>query len=146
MHVIGFTPPGEPLDPVTTVLRTPELRFAGLPDFPFRAHYVTSEAHGTVRIHYVDEGPPGAAETILLMHGEPTWCYLYRHMIPILAGAGFRVLAPDLPGFGKSDKPAGRGDYSYERSVDWMSDWLVQARVHNCTAFVQDWGGSSACG
>ena len=94
---IGFTPPGEPLDPVTTVLRTPELRFAGLPDFPFRAHYVTSEAHGTVRIHYVDEGPPGAAETILLMHGEPTWCYLYRHMIPILAGAGFRVLAPDLP-------------------------------------------------
>eukprot|EP00937_MAST-01D_sp_MAST-1D-sp2_P006668 g6668.t1 len=136
----GFTPPGEPLDPVATVLRTPDARFADLPDFPFRAHYITSEVHGSVRIHFLDEGPRGA-ETILLMHGEPTWCYLYRHMIPILVEAGYRVLAPDLVGFGKSDKPARREDYSYERQVDWMADWLVQVRVFNCTAFVQDWGG-----
>ena len=124
------------------VLRTPEAAFADLPDYPFAAHYVEVEARDAspLRLHYVDEGPRDAAP-ILLLHGEPTWSYLYRKFIPPLAAAGHRVLAPDLIGFGKSDKPASRDDYSYERHVAWMSDWLTQLDLNNITLFCQDWGG-----
>ena len=136
----GFEPQAEPLEPIETILRTPESRFENLKDYPFRPNYVFSESHGKIRIHYVDEGS-ATRGTVLLMHGEPSWSYLYRHMIPPLVAAGFRVCAPDLVGFGKSDKPAKREDYSYERMVDWMSDFLVQAKLFNVTMFAQDWGG-----
>ena len=124
------------------VLRIPEAAFADLPDYPFAAHYVEVNTQGTppLRLHYVDEGPRDAAP-ILLLHGEPTWSYLYRKFIPPLAAACHRVLAPDLIGFGKSDKPASRDDYSYERHVAWISDWLTQLDLHNITLFCQDWGG-----
>jgi len=137
-----FEPPSEPLSPITRILRTPKSRFEGLKDYDFRENFVTSRSHGRVRIHFVDEGPQESNRgTILLMHGEPSWSYLYRHMIPPLASAGFRVVAPDLVGFGKSDKPANRNDYSYERQVNWMSDFVVQTSLSNVTLFAQDWGG-----
>ena len=108
------------------VLRTPEDRFANLPDFPFAPHYRTvTDADGTeLRIHYLDEGPREAAP-VLLLHGEPSWCFLYRHIVADLAARGHRVVAPDLVGFGKSDKPDQRTDYTYERHVAWMSAWLL---------------------
>ena len=89
------------------ILRTDEARFAGLPDYPFSAHYLDVEPG--LRMHYVDEGPAHAAPVVML-HGEPSWSYLYRHMIPLVAEAGHRVLAPDLIGFGQSDKPADVSD------------------------------------
>lgn len=124
------------------VLRTPDAAFTGLPDYPFAPHYLEVGAPGvpSLRLHYVDEGPRNAAP-ILLLHGEPTWSYLYRKLVPPLAAAGHRVLAPDLIGFGKSDKPAERADYSYERHVAWMSDWLARLDLHDITLFCQDWGG-----
>jgi haloalkane dehalogenase len=124
------------------VLRTPEARFAGLPDFPFTPHYVELANGGmpSLRVHYLDEGPRDAAP-VLLMHGEPSWCYLYRHMIPLLAARGHRVLAPDLVGFGRSDKPAARADYTFERHVDWISAWLTALELTDITLFCQDWGG-----
>jgi len=124
------------------VLRTPDERFAGLANYPFAPHYQTvTDADGTeLRIHYVDEGPRDAAP-ILLMHGEPSWSYLYRKFVPILVARGHRVIAPDLIGFGKSDKPAARSDYTFERHVAWMSDWLTALDLTNITLFCQDWGG-----
>jgi len=124
------------------VLRTPNERFADLPDYPFAPHYLTvTDADGTdLRIHYVDEGPRDAAP-ILLMHGEPSWSYLYRKFVPYLTARGHRVIAPDLIGFGKSDKPAARADYTYERHVAWMSDWLRALDLKQVTLFCQDWGG-----
>ncbi|WP_296615332.1 haloalkane dehalogenase [Sphingomonas sp.] len=124
------------------VLRTPDERFAGLADYPFAPHYLmVTDADGTeLRIHYVDEGPRDAAP-ILLMHGEPSWSYLYRKFVPILVARGHRVIAPDLIGFGKSDKPAARSDYTYERHVAWMSDWLAALDLTDITLFCQDWGG-----
>lgn len=124
------------------VLRTPDVRFANLPDFAFAPHYaeIESATGPPLRIHYLDEGPPGAAP-VLLLHGEPSWSYLYRHMIPSLAARGRRVLAPDLVGFGRSDKPAARNDYTFERHVDWMSAWLTALDLRNITLFCQDWGG-----
>lgn len=124
------------------VLRTPEERFADLDDYPFAPHYLTvTDADGTeLRIHYVDEGPRDAAP-VLLMHGEPSWSYLYRKFVPALVAQGHRVIAPDLVGFGKSDKPAARSDYSYERHVAWMSAWLAALDLHDITLFCQDWGG-----
>jgi haloalkane dehalogenase len=92
------------------VLRTPDERFEGLPGYGFAPHYVevaSGDGQGRLRVHYVDEGPSAGAETILLLHGEPSWSYLYRRMVAPLTGAGFRVIAPDLVGFGRSDKPAG---------------------------------------
>mmetsp|Transcript_6281 Transcript_6281/g.7219 ORF Transcript_6281/g.7219 Transcript_6281/m.7219 type:complete len:362 (+) Transcript_6281:61-1146(+) len=139
--LLNFTPPLDPLRPIENVLRTPEDCFQNLKDYPFHPNYVNTRYHGSIRIHYVDEGPKHATETILLMHGEPSWSYLYRHMIPILVRAGFRVIAPDLVGFGKSDKPALQADYSYERHVNWMSDFVIQAELSNITLFAQDWGG-----
>ena len=124
------------------VLRTPDERFACLPDWPFAPRYATVvDADGTdLRVHYVDEGPRDGAP-VLLMHGEPSWSYLYRRIIPALAANGHRVIAPDLIGFGRSDKPAERHDHTYERHVDWMSQWLVQMDLRNITLFCQDWGG-----
>jgi len=124
------------------VLRTPDERFAGLADYPFSPHYLTvTDADGTeLRIHYLDEGPRDAAP-ILLMHGEPSWSYLYRKFVPILVARGHRVIAPDLIGFGKSDKPAERSDYTYERHVAWMSDWLTALGLTDINLFCQDWGG-----
>src|SRR3974390_1887105 len=126
------------------VLRTPDERFAALEGYPFEPHYVevpTGDG-GTLRVHYVDEGSPHAGERILLMHGEPSWSYLYRKMIPLLEGAGFRVIAPDLVGFGRSDKPAHRQDYTYERHVEWMRAALFdQLDLSGITVVGQDWGG-----
>jgi haloalkane dehalogenase len=124
------------------VLRTPDERFECLSDYPFAPNYseVPDGEGGRLRIHYLDEGN-GGAEPVLLMHGEPSWSYLYRKMIPILAGAGYRVLAPDLAGFGRSDKPADRGDYTYNRHVAWMHAWLDGLGLRHITLFCQDWGG-----
>ncbi len=123
------------------VLRTPDDRFDDLPDFPFAAHYVTVPGGegADLRIGYIDEGPRDAAP-VLLMHGEPSWSYLYRKIIPRLSGE-HRVLAPDLVGFGRSDKPADKDDYSYERHVAWMSAWLLALDLKDITLFCQDWGG-----
>lgn len=124
------------------VLRTPEDRFENLLDYPFAPHYLTvTDADGTrLRIHYVDEGPRDAPP-ILLLHGEPSWSYLYRKFVPDLVTRGHRVIAPDLIGFGKSDKPAARSDYTYERHVGWMSAWLTGLDLTGITLFCQDWGG-----
>lgn len=121
---------------VTEVLRTPEARFANLPDFAYRPHYTDI---GGVRIAYIDEGPRDAP-TVLLMHGEPTWSFLYRKMIPVLLAAGLRVVAPDLVGFGRSDKPVNKSDYSYLNHVQWMSAWMQANDLQNITLFCQDWG------
>lgn len=123
-------------------LRTPEACFADLPDFGFDPNYIEVEdgEGGRLRMHYLDEGDPDAAP-VLLMHGEPTWCYLYRHMIPVFSEAGYRVLAPDLIGFGRSDKPERRSDYTYQRHVDWMSEWLQRVDLTRITLVAQDWGG-----
>lgn len=124
------------------VLRTPDEAFAGIDHFPFAPHYaeIADRQDGTaLRVHYVDEGPRDAP-VVLMMHGEPSWCYLYRHMIGPVASAGFRVLAPDLIGFGKSDKPAAKTDYSYARHVAWMRSWLEQLDLKNITLVCQDWG------
>jgi haloalkane dehalogenase len=120
------------------VLRTPDERFVDLAGFDFAPHYVELPE---LRIHYLDEGPRDAAETVVLMHGEPSWCYLYRKMIPPLVAAGHRVLAPDLVGFGRSDKPASPDDYSYQRHVDWMLAWVRALDLGGVTLFGQDWGG-----
>ena len=124
------------------VLRTPEARFDGLTDWPFAPRYAEiADAGGArLRLHYVDEGPRDGAP-VLLMHGEPSWAYLYRKIIPALAARGHRVIAPDLIGFGRSDKPAARGDYTYERHVAWMSAWLEELDLKGLTLFCQDWGG-----
>lgn len=123
------------------VLRTPEVRFANLPGYSFRPHYLEVTADGTppIRMHYIDEGPRDGAPVVLL-HGEPTWSYLYRSMIGPLVAAGHRVLAPDLIGFGRSDKPTKRRDYTYARHVEWVTSWLTQLDLSGVTAVVQDWG------
>ncbi|MDX1570876.1 MAG: haloalkane dehalogenase [Xanthomonadales bacterium] len=123
------------------VLRTADDRFADLPDFPFQPHYSSIDHAGTpLRIHHVDEGP-AEGTVVLLLHGEPTWAYLYRHMIRGLVELGFRAVVPDLVGFGRSDKLPARSDYTYERHVRWMSDWLVARELEEITLFCQDWGG-----
>jgi haloalkane dehalogenase len=118
-------------------LRTPDERFENLPDYPFAPHYLDV---GGLRMHYVAEGPP-AGETVLLLHGEPSWCYLYRKMIPVLVAANYRVIAPDLIGFGRSDKPVKREDYTYQRHVEWVRELIRQLDLKDITLFGQDWGG-----
>jgi haloalkane dehalogenase len=123
-------------------LRTPDERFEGLKDYPFEPNYleVDDTEGGSLRVHYLDEGPSGA-DPVLTMHGEPSWSYLYRHMIPVFAGAGHRVIAPDLVGFGRSDKPSQRSNYTYERHVGWMGSVVRQLDLNNITLVCQDWGG-----
>jgi haloalkane dehalogenase len=124
------------------ILRTPDSCLRDLPDFPFVPHYTeVRDADGTtLRICAIDEGPRDAAP-VLLMHGEPSWSFLYRGIIAKLAAAGHRAVAPDLVGFGRSDKPSEPTDYTYERHVRWMSDWLLAMQLQNITFFGQDWGG-----
>lgn len=120
------------------ILRTPDERFRHLAGFPFEPHY--AEVDG-LRVHYLDEGDPGA-EVVLMLHGEPTWCYLYRKMIPLVTAAGLRVVAPDLVGFGRSDKPADPAYYTYERHVAWMHGLLLShLDLSEITLVAQDWGG-----
>lgn len=124
-------------------LRTPDERFADLPDYPFAPHYVdvADQDGGTLRVHYLDEGPRDG-HPILLMHGEPSWSYLYRKMIPALVAAGHRCIAPDLVGFGKSDKPTEQSDYTYARHVAWMQAAVIDhLDLRGATFFGQDWGG-----
>ncbi len=142
-----------------TVLRTPDERFDALPDFPFEPHYVEisgaeisgaeisgadisgAEISGGLRVHYLDEGPPDAAP-VLLMHGEPSWSFLYRKVIPVLVAAGHRCIAPDLIGFGRSDKLGAQEDYTYQRHVDWMSEVVFdRLDLRDITFVGQDWGG-----
>ncbi|MEO1554201.1 MAG: haloalkane dehalogenase [Pseudomonadota bacterium] len=118
-------------------IRTPEDRFANLVDYPFAPNYVEVEGY---RIHYVDAGPRDG-ELVLLMHGQPSWSYLYRHMIPLLTAEGYRVIAPDLVGFGKSDKPLEQTDHSYQMHVDVMTAFASEMDLQAATLFAQDWGG-----
>lgn len=123
--------------PSSKILRTPDERFDNLSDYPFEPHY--AELKDGIRVHYVDEGPRGA-HPVLMMHGEPSWSYLYRFMIPICADQ-HRVVAPDLVGFGKSDKPSKVSDYSYQTHMDWMSELVVERLdLRNVTLVCQDWG------
>ena len=123
------------------VLRTPDSRFENLEDYPFAANYVDVSASDTqpLRMHYLDEGPVDGPP-IVLLHGEPTWSYLYRKMIPPLAEGGNRVFAPDLIGFGRSDKPSRVEDYTYLRHVEWVTSWFERLKLKDVTLFVQDWG------
>lgn len=125
------------------ILRTPDDRFTGLPGYRFEPKYaeIDSGDGGSLRVHYLDEGPRDASP-VLLMHGEPSWSYLYRTMIPVLVAAGHRCVAPDLVGFGRSDKPTEAGDYTYARHVKWMSQLVFgHLDLHGITFFGQDWGG-----
>ncbi len=119
------------------ILRTDEARFEGLPDYPFLPNY--QEVEPGLRMHFVDEGPVNGTPVIML-HGEPTWSYLYRHMMPVVAAAAHRVLAPDLIGFGKSDKPAAFSDYSYDNHIRWLSSWLETLDIRGATLVCQNWG------
>ena len=124
-------------------LRTPDERFAGLPDYPFEPHYaeVADGDGGTLRVHCLREGDPGGP-LVLLLHGEPSWSYLYRKMIPVLTAAGLQVVAPDLVGFGRSDKPTERSDYTFARHVEWMRELLFdRLDLSDITLVCQDWGG-----
>src|ERR1700677_3022908 len=124
-------------------LRTPDDRFADLPRYDFSPHYadVADSEGGTLRMHYLREGDP-SAPVVLLLHGEPSWSYLYRKMIPVLTAAGLQAVAPDLVGFGRSDKPAERSDYTYARHVAWMREFLFdRLDLSDVTLVCQDWGG-----
>ena len=118
-------------------IRTPEERFANLPGYSFAPNYLDV---GGLRMHYVDEGS-NDQEVVLMLHGEPSWSYLYRKMIPLFVAAGYRAIAPDLIGFGKSDKPTAQSDYSYQAHMDWMKSFVEQLDLRNITLVVQDWGG-----
>ncbi len=122
-------------------LRTPDDRFENLPGWTFAPKYteVPDGDGGTLRVHHVDEGPADAAP-ILCLHGEPSWAYLYRKMIPVFTAAGHRAVAPDLVGFGRSDKPTELDDYTYQRHVDWMTAWMKAVDLQHATLMCQDWG------
>ncbi|MEN0651751.1 MULTISPECIES: haloalkane dehalogenase [Hyphobacterium] len=124
------------------ILRTPDTCFENLENYPFAPHYtsIRTQDGAELRIHHIDEGPKDGP-AVLCLHGEPAWSYVYRKMIPVLTAAGIRVIAPDLPGFGKSDKPASLEDYTYQSQVDWMNDWLAANDFTELTFFGQDWGG-----
>ena len=121
--------------------RTPDARFENLKDYSFEPNYLSVDdtEGGELRLHYLDEGPADGP-VVLLMHGQPAWSYLYRHMIPLLLAEGFRVVVPDLIGFGRSDKPTRIEDYTYARHVTWMTEWLTRLDLNNITVFFQDWG------
>ena len=119
------------------VLRTPDDRFAELPGYDFAPRYLDVDG---LRVHYLDEGEP-SGRVILLLHGEPSWSYLYRTMIPPLTSAGYRVVAPDMVGFGRSDKPARVEEHTYARHVAWTNAVLEQLDLRDITLVCQDWGG-----
>lgn len=119
-------------------LRTPESRFENLPDYPFAPNYL--EVVADLRMHYVEEGDKNHP-TVLLLHGEPSWSFLYRKMIPVLVENNFHVVAPDLIGFGKSDKPTDRSSYTYQGHLDWLSTFIEQLDLNDMILFCQDWGG-----
>ena len=121
--------------------RTPDARFENLKDYSFEPNYLSVDdtEGGELRLHYLDEGPADGP-VVLLMHGQPAWSYLYRHMIPLLLAEGFRVVVPDLIGFGRSDKPTRIEDYTYARHITWMREWLTRLDLNNITVFFQDWG------
>ncbi len=123
-------------------LRTPDERFASLDDYRFEPHYmmVDDMEGGQLRLHYIDEGSPDAP-VVLMLHGEPSWSYLYRKMIPIVVNAGYRVIAPDLIGFGRSDKPTAQRDYTHVRHIHWIGSLLTRLQLKNITLVCQDWGG-----
>jgi len=124
-----------------SILRTPESRFENLKDFNFEPNYLElSHKSESMRMHYLDENKD-SNDVVLLLHGEPTWCYLYRHIIPILTKAGKRVIAPDLIGFGKSDKLTNKEDYTYANHIMWVSQLFDHLRLDNVVLFAQDWGG-----
>ena len=124
------------------VLRTSDARFAALPGFAFAPHYLDDlPGFDGLRMHYVDEGPRGAARTFLCLHGQPTWSYLYRRMIPVFAAAGARVVAPDLFGFGRSDKPADETWYTFTRHRDALLAFVQRLELRGIALVVQDWGG-----
>ncbi|MBL8384055.1 MAG: tRNA adenosine(34) deaminase TadA [Burkholderiales bacterium] len=124
------------------VLRTPDARFADLPGYPFAPNYLGDlKGYQGLRIHYLDEGPRAAARTFLCLHGEPTWSYLYRRMIPVFAGAGHRVVAPDLLGFGKSDKPADDARYTFLFHRQMLVNFIERLDLTGVVLVVQDWGG-----
>ena len=126
-------------------VRTPDDRFRNLPDFPFEPHYVeinSGVGESKLRVHYLDEGPRDAKECVLCMHGQPTWCFLYRKVVPVFVAAGIRVIAPDLIGFGRSDKPVDKKSYSNAAHLDWMLQFLeaVRDESQSLTLVGQDWG------
>ncbi|MCB1686628.1 MAG: haloalkane dehalogenase [Pseudomonadales bacterium] len=135
--LLGLTLPASADEISPGIWRTPDARFEGLKDFPYAPNYLQI---GEYRVHYLDEGPADAAP-ILLIHGEPTWSYLFRKMIPILTAAGHRVIAPDLVGFGRSDKPGRQSDYSYPMQVEVMGELVRRLDLQEATFFGQDWGG-----
>ena len=123
------------------LLRTPDARFESLPGPRFAPHYVeVSAGDQPVRMHYVDEGPRDG-RVVLMLHGEPSWSFLYRKVIAVVVAQGFRAIAPDLVGFGRSDKPSHGDDYTYARHVAWMASFLERADVREATLLGQDWGG-----
>ena len=123
------------------ILRTPNERFKNLKDWPYEGKYhIVNSEYGDIRVHYIDEGSDDS-DVVLMIHGEPSWGYLYRNMVTPLVENGKRVIVPDLPGFGKSDKLSLRDGYTYEKYVEWMSDWLLGLDIKNITLFGQDWGG-----
>jgi len=124
------------------IYRTPDARFIGLPGYDFQPHYVDVSGGplGALRMHYLDEGPRDGP-VVLMLHGNPTWSFLYRHMIGPVAAAGYRVIVPDMIGFGRSDKPAARTAYSYDRFVDWMAQFVRALDLKGMTLVCQDWGG-----
>jgi len=124
------------------VLRTPDACFANLPDYPFAPHYaeIPDARFGSLRMHFVDEGPRDAP-IALMLHGEPTWSFLYRKMIPLVAAAGYRAIAPDMIGFGRSDKPGARADYNYQGFVDQLKAFILGQDLRRMTLVCQDWGG-----
>ena len=127
---------------MTSNLRTPDARFVGLPDYPFAPHYIDNlPTEPGLRMHYLDEGPRDAAKVFLCLHGQPTWSYLYRSMIPVFVASGHRVVAPDLAGFGRSDKPADDARYTFDFHRGLLHDLVLNLDLRNIVLVVQDWGG-----
>ncbi|MDH3509298.1 MAG: haloalkane dehalogenase [Gammaproteobacteria bacterium] len=124
------------------VIRTPDDRFENLPEFPFKPHYMSlpDEKFGSLRMHYLDEGPADG-KIILLMHGQGCWTYIFRKMIPLLTDGGYRVIAPDYIGFGRSDKLPSTEDYSFQKHVDWLTAFFHAVQLDGATAYLFDWGG-----
>jgi haloalkane dehalogenase len=137
-----FSPSHREATRLSAILRTPDERFTDLPDYPFAPHFISDlVSYEGLRIHYLDEGPRDAATVFLCLHGQPTWSYLYRRMLPVFTAAGHRVVAPDLLGFGKSDKPADDSRYTFMFHRDLLKNLVQRLDLSNIVLTVQDWGG-----